>query len=92
MKIKEKEELKAKPIRTCVFTKKKYEKQNLLRFVKNEKGEYELDKEQKMQKRAIYLFPNEKVLDIMEKNKKYTFSIKTQEEIRKYIKAGGKFE
>lgn len=84
--------MKAKPIRTCVFTKKKYEKQNLLRFVKNEKGEYELDKEQRMQKRAIYLFPNEKVLDIMEKNKKYTFSIKTQEEIRKYIKAGGKFE
>lgn len=84
--------MKAKPIRTCVFTKKKYEKQNLLRFVKNEKGEYELDKEQKMQKRAIYLFPNEKVLDIMEKNKKYTFSVKTQEEIKKYIKAGGKFE
>lgn len=84
--------MKAKPIRTCVFTKKKYEKQNLLRFVKNEKGEYELDKEQRMQKRAIYLFPNEKVLDIMGKNKKYTFSIKTQEEIRKYIKAGGKFE
>ncbi len=84
--------MKAKPIRTCVFTKKKYEKQNLLRFVKNEKGEYELDKEQRMQKRAIYLFPNEKVLDIMEKNKKYTFSIKTQEEIKKYIKAGGKFE
>ena len=72
--------------------KKKYEKQNLLRFVKNEKGEYELDKEQKMQKRAIYLFPNEKVLDIMGKNKKYTFSVKTQEEIKKYIKAGGKFE
>ena len=72
--------------------KKKYEKQNLLRFVKNEKGEYELDKEQRMQKRAIYLFPNEKVLDIMEKNKKYTFSVKTQEEIKKYIKAGGKFE
>lgn len=84
--------MKAKPIRTCVFTKKKYEKQNLLRFVKNEKGEYELDKEQIMQKRAIYLFPNEKVLDIMEKNKKYTFSVKTQEEIKKYIKAGGKFE
>lgn len=84
--------MKAKPIRTCVFTKKKYEKQNLLRFVKNEKGEYELDKEQKMQKRAIYLFPNEKVLDIMRKNKKYTFSVKTQEEIKKYIKAGGKFE
>ncbi len=84
--------MKAKPIRTCVFTKKKYEKQNLLRFVKNEKGEYELDKEQRMQKRAIYLFPNEKVLDIMEKNKKYTFSVKTQEEIKKYIKAGGKFE
>ncbi len=84
--------MKAKPIRTCVFTKKKYEKQNLLRFVKNEKGEYELDKEQKMQKRAIYLFPNEKVLDIMGKNKKYTFSVKTQEEIKKYIKAGGKFE
>ena len=72
--------------------KKKYEKQNLLRFVKNEKGEYELDKEQRMQKRAIYLFPNEKVLDIMGKNKKYTFSVKTQEEIKKYIKAGGKFE
>ncbi len=84
--------MKAKPIRTCVFTKKKYEKQNLLRFVKNEKGEYELDKEQRMQKRAIYLFPNEKVLDIMGKNKKYTFSVKTQEEIKKYIKAGGKFE
>ena len=84
--------MKAKPIRTCVFTKKKYEKQNLLRFVKNEKGEYEHDKEQIMQKRAIYLFPNEKVLDIMEKNKKYTFSVKTQEEIKKYIKAGGKFE
>ena len=84
--------MKAKPIRACVFTKKKYEKQNLLRFVKNEKGEYELDKEQKMQKRAIYLFPNEKVLDIMEKNKIYTFSVKTQEEIKKYIKAGGKFE
>ena len=50
------------------------------------------NKEQRMQKRAIYLFPNEKVLDIMEKNKKYTFSIKTQEEIKKYIKAGGKFE
>ena len=84
--------MKAKPIRTCVFTKKKYEKQNLLRFVKNEKGEYELDKGQRMQKRAIYLFPNEKVLDIMGKNKKYTFSVKTQEEIKKYIKAGGKFE
>ena len=76
----------------CFYKKKKYEKQNLLRFVKNEKGEYELDKEQKMQKRAIYLFPNEKVLDIMGKNKKYTFSVKTQEEIKKYIKAGGKFE
>ncbi|WP_197407581.1 YlxR family protein [Oceanivirga salmonicida] len=81
-----------KPIRTCVYTRIKDEKANLLRLVKNENGTYVLDINQKIQKRAIYISASEKTLKILEKNKKYDISEKDmsiiKEEILKRIKVG----
>ncbi len=81
-----------KPIRTCVYTRIKDEKSKLLRLVKNENDTYILDKEQKIQKRGIYISASEKTLKILEKNKRYTISDEDmriiREEILKRIKVG----
>ncbi|WP_067139660.1 YlxR family protein [Oceanivirga salmonicida] len=86
------EKILKKPIRTCVYTRIKDEKANLLRLVKNENGTYVLDINQKIQKRAIYISASEKTLKILEKNKKYDISEKDmsiiKEEILKRIKVG----
>ncbi len=87
-----KKSLMKKPIRTCVYTRIKNEKGKLLRLVKSDDGMYILDLEQKVQKRAIYISTNEKVLKIIDKNKKYPISEKeielVKKEIMKRIKVG----
>lgn len=75
----------SKPIRTCIYTKIKDFKYNLIRLVTNENSEYVLDKTQKIQKRGIYIYPSEKSLFLLEKHKKYKISKNNIEEIRKEI-------
>lgn len=80
----------SKPIRTCVYTREKYEKSKLIRLVKE--GEvYVIDLEQKAQKRAIYVSKDVKVLDKMEKNKKYIISEDSKSKIKEMIKGGDNF-
>lgn len=55
------------PTRSCVVCKKKNEKSNLLRIVSDENKEAILDKEQKINKRAIYFC---KSIDCIEKANK----------------------
>lgn len=77
------------PIRTCVYTKIKEKKTKMLRLVTNDDNIYILDKEKKIQKRAIYIYPCKEVINIIQKNKKYIIDDKTKEEIIEYIKVGG---
>lgn len=77
------------PIRTCVLTKTKASKKKLIRLVKNDKGKFVIDERQIVQKRGIYIFPCEKILNIITKQKKYDIDEKLIEKIIEIIKVGG---
>ncbi|MEG1141985.1 MAG: DUF448 domain-containing protein [Clostridia bacterium] len=57
-----------KEIRTCVVCKKKDKKCNLHRIIKCDK--YILDKEQKINKRGMYICKNIECMNRLSKNKK----------------------
>lgn len=80
--------MKSKPIRMCVYTRTKSYKENMIRMVKNDKNIYVVDKEQKAQKRAIYVYPCKEVLKHIEKNKKYNISEDAKEYIINTVKVG----
>lgn len=81
-------------IRTCVYTRNKKNKKDLLRLVLNSDNEYILDENMKIQKRGIYLDTTKEVLFLLEKNKKYLINEFSKEKIKKIIedkiKAGDK--
>lgn len=83
--------MKKKVIRTCVLTKKKYEKKNLFRLTLNINNEYELDEKQVVQKRAIYI-SKDKAIENRLNNKKYNISKDSIEKILKILKVGGNIE
>lgn len=59
--------VKKVPLRTCVVTKEKLEKKDLLRIVKNNEGEVFVDETGKANGRGAYI---KKSLDTLEKAKK----------------------
>lgn len=79
-------------IRTCVYTRTKSNKKNMIRLVKNDDNKFVIDHNQKIQKRAIYIYPCNKVIDIIKKNKKYLMDDDVQNEVISIIKAGEIFE
>ncbi|VWL85308.1 DUF448 domain-containing protein [Oceanivirga miroungae] len=85
--------MKKEPIRTCVYTRVKKSKNELLRLVKNSNDEYILDERKIMQKRAIYIDVSKEVLFLIDKNKKYSINELAKEKIKKIIeekiKVGG---
>lgn len=82
---------KHKPIRTCIYTRKKANKYEMIRIVL-ENGVYILDKEMKKQSRGKYIYPCAKVIELIYKNKKYNLSDQEKEKILSYIlEKGGDF-
>ncbi len=84
--------IKKEPIRTCVYTKIKAYKKDMIRLVKNEDNVYVVDKNKKAQKRGIYIYPCEKIIDVIFKNKKYNILEDEKKKIIEMIKAGGMYE
>ena len=79
------------PLRTCVVTKEKLEKKDLIRVVKNNEGEVFVDETGKANGRGAYI---KKSIDTLEKAKKSkvldkhletTISDEVYEEIKKII-------
>ncbi len=61
--------LKKIPLRTCVITKEKLEKKELLRIVRTPSGEVILDVTGKANGRGAYLKKSREVIDKAQKNK-----------------------
>ena len=72
------------PIRMCVYTKKKTSKHDMIRLVLENKT-YVLDNNMIKKGRGIYIYPCEKVKDVLYKNKKYNISDLEKEKILNYI-------
>lgn len=79
-------------IRTCVYTRQKDFKKNLIRLVKNENGYYTIDEKQIIQARGIYIKPCTKVIELINKNKKYNICEADKQRIISIIKAGENIE
>lgn len=79
------------PLRTCVVTREKLEKKDLLRIVKNNEGEVFVDESGKANGRGAYIKKSIDTLEkaiktkILEKNLETTISDEVYEEIRKII-------
>ena len=79
------------PLRTCVVTREKLEKKDLLRIVKNNEGKVFVDESGKANGRGAYIKKSIDTLEkaiktkILEKNLETTISDEVYEEIRKII-------
>lgn len=79
------------PLRTCVVTREKLEKKDLLRIVKNNEGKVFVDESGKANGRGAYIKKSIDALEkaiktkILEKNLETTISDEVYEEIRKII-------
>ena len=79
------------PLRTCVVTREKLEKKDLLRIVKNNEGEVFVDETGKANGRGAYIKKDIEVLKkaiktkILDRNLETTISDEVYEEIRKII-------
>jgi len=79
------------PLRTCVVTREKYEKKDLLRIVKNNEGQVFVDETGKANGRGAYIKKDIEVLEkaiktkILDRNLETTISDEVYEEIRKII-------
>ena len=79
------------PLRTCVVTKEKLEKKDLLRVVKNNEGKVFVDETGKANGRGAYIKKDISVLEQAKKSKaldrhlETTISDEVYEEIRKII-------
>ena len=79
------------PLRTCVVTKEKLEKKDLLRIVKNNEGIVSVDETGKANGRGAYIKRDVNVLEQAKKSKalerhlETTISDEVYEEIRKII-------
>ena len=57
------------PLRTCVVTKEKYEKKELIRIVKNNEGQVFVDTTGKANGRGAYIKKDLEVLELAKKSK-----------------------
>ena len=79
------------PLRTCVVTKEKLEKKDLLRVVKNNEGEVFVDETGKANGRGAYIKKDIETLEkaikskALERHLETTISDEVYEEIRKII-------
>ena len=79
------------PMRTCIVTREKYEKKDLLRIVKNNEGQVFVDETGKANGRGAYIKKDIEVLDkaiktkVLDRNLETTISDNVYEEIRKII-------
>jgi len=79
------------PMRTCIVTREKYEKKDLLRIVKNNERQVFVDETGKANGRGAYIKKDIEVLDkaiktkILDRNLETTISDDVYEEIRKII-------
>ena len=79
------------PLRTCVKKKKKLDKRDLLRVVKNKEGEVKVDLTGKMNGRGAYIKRDVKVLDeaikkkSLERKLECNISNEVYDEIRKIL-------
>ena len=79
------------PMRTCIVTREKYEKKDLLRIVKNNEGQVFVDETGKANGRGAYIKKDIEVLKkaiktkILDRNLETTISDEVYEEIRKII-------
>lgn len=79
------------PLRTCVVTREKLEKKDLLRIVKNNEGKVFVDESGKANGRGAYIKKSIDTLEkaiktkLLEKNLETTISDEVYEEIRKII-------
>ena len=80
------------PLRTCVVTKEKFEKKDLLRVVKSKEGIVSVDETGKLNGRGAYIKKDLETLELAKKNKaldralETTISDEVYEEIEKIIK------
>lgn len=81
--------IKKEPIRTCIYTRVKACKKDMIRLVQNEDNIYIIDEDKKAQKRGIYIYPSERIIDIINKNKKYNILEEDKQKIIEKIKVGG---
>ena len=79
------------PMRTCIVTREKYEKKDLLRIVKNNEGQVFVDETGKANGRGAYIKKDIEVLEkaiktkILDRNLETTISDEVYDEIRKII-------
>ena len=79
------------PLRTCVVTREKLEKKDLLRIVKNNEGKVFVDETGKANGRGAYIKKDLETLELAKKNKaldralETTISDEIYEEIKKII-------
>ena len=83
--------MKKIPLRTCVVTREKLEKKDLIRVVRTPEGNIIIDKSGKANGRGAYLKKDLNVINIAEKNKVLNKQLKTDvnseiyEELRSLI-------
>lgn len=79
------------PMRTCIVTREKYEKKDLLRIVKNNEGQVFVDETGKANGRGAYIKKDIEVLEkaiktkVLDRNLETTISDEVYDEIRKII-------
>ena len=79
------------PLRTCVVTREKLEKKDLLRVVKNNEGEFFVDETGKANGRGAYIKKDIDTLEkaiktkVLDKHLETTISDEVYEQIRKII-------
>lgn len=82
------------PQRTCIGCNCKKNKKDLLRIVKNKKGEIHIDFESKLEGRGIYICKEEECLNKAIKNKRISRKFETEikneiyENLRNFINGG----
>ncbi len=72
-----------KPQRMCSVCRERFDKDELLRIVKNQNGEVCIDKEQRLQGRGMYICKSDKCLAVAEKRRviERAFSVSAQREV-----------
>ncbi len=72
------------PMRTCVVTKEKTEKKNLIRIVRTTEGKIEIDLTGKLNGRGCYLTKDKEVILKAKKNKILDRTLETEVEEKIY--------
>lgn len=78
-----------KLIRTCIGCRKKKEKYDLIRIIKNTNGEFVVDLSGRMEGRGAYICKNEECLKKAEKSNRLKTALKSNVENNVYEKLRG---